>query len=57
MRVNILDLDSRLLKEVGDLQYMSLPLKWTGLVIGVPTRFTQVPNARIKNSQLPRGIL
>jgi hypothetical protein len=57
MRVNILDLDPRLLEEVGDLQYMSLPLKWTGLVIGVPTRFTQVPNARIKNSQLPRGIL
>jgi hypothetical protein len=57
MRVNILDLDPRLLEEVGDLQYMSLPLKWTDLVIGVPTRFTQVPSARIKNSQLPRRIL
>jgi hypothetical protein len=34
MRVNILDLDPRFLEEVGDLQYMSLPLKWTGLLIG-----------------------
>lgn len=53
----MVDLDPRILEEVGDPQYMSLPLKWTGLVIGVPTRFTQVPNTRIKNSQLPRRIL
>ncbi|MBD1218558.1 MAG: hypothetical protein H9536_14815 [Aphanizomenon flos-aquae Clear-A1] len=57
MRVNVFDLEPGLLEEVGDLQYMSLPLKWTDLVIGVPTRFTQVPSARIKNSQLPRRIL
>jgi hypothetical protein len=53
----MVDLDPRILEEVGDPQYMSLPLKWTDLVIGVPTRFTQVPSARIKNSQLPRRIL
>ena len=57
MMVNVFDLEPGLLEEVGDLQYMSLPLKWTDLVIGVPTRFTQVPSARIKNSQLPRRIL
>jgi hypothetical protein len=50
MRVNVFDLEPGLLEEVGDLQYMSLPLKWTDLVIGMPS-------ARIKNSQLPRRIL